>query len=242
MNILALNGSPTMQKGMTHILLESFIEGAREGGAEVQTVFLQKKKISGCLGCYACWLKTPGRCAQDDDGGKLLEEVRMADLLVLGTPVYLDGMTAQMKIFIDRLIPLLAPHFELVEGHCRHGRRYEKLPRVLLVSVAGFPELDNFDALIDHVERICRNLHLEFAGSLVRPACYILSMEEAFPEPVQRIKQAARQAGRELVQNGSLSPAAREAVAEPVFTKEVFLQQSNRFWDRCIAKGKWLLG
>jgi len=242
MNILALNGSPTMHKGMTHVLLTSLLDGAREAGAETKTVFLQQQKISGCLGCYNCWVKTPGSCAQHDDGAKLIEEVRQADLLVLGTPVYLDGMTAQMKIFIDRLIPLLAPHFELEEGHCRHGRRYEKLPRVVLVSVAGFHEPDNFEALIDHVERICRNLHMDFAGSLVRPACYILSMEEALPEPVGKIKQAARRAGRELVESGSISPEARAAVAEEVFTKEVFIQNSNRFWDRCIAKGRWLLG
>ncbi len=242
MNILAINGSPTMHKGMTHVLLTSFLDGAREAGAQTQTLFLQKMKVSACLGCYGCWVKTPGACVQNDDGAKLIEEVRQADLLVLGTPVYLDGMTAQMKLFIDRLMPLLAPRFELVEGHCRHSRRYEKLPRVALVSVAGFHEPDNFDALIDHVERICRNLHMEFAGSLVRPACYVLSMEEAFPEPVRKIKQAAHRAGRELVEKGSISPEAREAVAEPVFTKEIFIEQSNRFWDRCVAKGRWLLG
>jgi len=46
MKIFAVNGSPNMKKGMTHILLENFLEGAREAGAEVETVFLQKKKIN----------------------------------------------------------------------------------------------------------------------------------------------------------------------------------------------------
>ncbi len=242
MNILTLNGSPMGNKGMTHILSENFLDGAREEGATARTVFLREKNISACRGCYDCWVKTPGHCSQDDDCAMLLDEVRKTDVLVIATPVYLDGMTAQMKLFIDRMVPLLSPHFQQIEGHCRHVARYEKLPRIVLVSVAGFPELDNFDGLIDHVSRICRNLHMEFAGSLVRPSCYVLSMEKALPGPVHKIKEAARRAGRELVRKGYLSAESRSAVAEQVFTKEAFIEQSNRFWDLCMAKGRWLLG
>jgi putative NADPH-quinone reductase len=241
MKILALNGSPMMKRGMTHVLLEEFLAGAREAGAETETVFLQRKKIGGCLGCYRCWVRTPGACVQKDDMGELLAKTREAEYLVLGTPVYLDGMTAQLKLFVDRLIPLLDPHFELVEGHVRHGKRYEKLPPVFLVSVAGFPELDNFAPLLDHVSHLCRNLHTEFAGSLVRPTSYVLSYEALLPEPVGRIKAAARSAGRELVTAGSVPEATRQAVAEPVFTPERFIAQSNRYWDRCIEAGKWPL-
>jgi hypothetical protein len=167
--------------------------------------------------------------------------VLAADLLVLGTPVYLDGMTAQLKLFVDRLIPLLDPHFQLVDGHVRHGKRHERLPGVALVSVAGFPELDNFDPLLDHLERLCRNLHTRFVGSLVRPTSYVLSFGALFPEPVARIYEGARAAGRELVVTGEISEASRAAVAEGVFAPERFIAQSNRAWDRCIAAGKWPL-
>ena len=241
MKILALNGSPTMKRGMTHLLMEPFLEGARGAGAETETVFLQRKKIAGCLGCYRCWVKTPGRCVQRDDMAELLEKVREADLLVLGTPVYLDGMTAQLKLFVDRSIPLLDPHFQLLDGHCRHGRRYDKLPRVVLLGVAGFHERDNFDALIDHTARLCRNLHMDFAGSLVRPTCYVLSLEDAFPEPVRGIREAARRAGREVAETGAIAEETREAVAATVFDKEPFIQQTNRYWDRCITAGRWPL-
>ena len=75
MKIFAVNGSPNMKKGMTHILLEIFLEGAREAGAEVKTVFLQKKKINYCLGCFNCWVKTPGVCVHKDDMPELAEEI-----------------------------------------------------------------------------------------------------------------------------------------------------------------------
>lgn len=239
MKILAVNGSPTMQRGMTHALLELFLEGARGAGAEIESFFLQKKKIRGCIGCYRCWVKTPGTCIQRDDMGELLEKVKEADFLVLGSPVYLDGVTAQLKAFVDRLIPLLDPHFELEDGHVRHGRRYAKLPAVALVSVAGFPEMDNFEPLVDQTERLCRNLHTRFAGWLGRPTAYVLSLGPKFQELIAPIQGAARRAGRELVETGAISPEAREAAARPVFPVEKFISRSNQYWDECIAAGKW---
>jgi multimeric flavodoxin WrbA len=241
MKIFAVNGSPNMKKGMTHVLMETFLDGAREAGAEVETIFLQKKKIRYCLGCFDCWVKTPGVCVQKDDMPELLEKVLEADWFVIGTPLYVDGMTAQTKTFLDRMIPLADPHFELVDGHYRHPQRYGKnCPGVVLVSVCGFYERDNFDGLIDHMERICRNMQSRFVGAVVRPSSYIFTLEKVLAEPVQKIKEAARRAGRELVEKGTLSPQVLDDVARDYLPKEAFLKGSNDFWDRCIKAGAFL--
>jgi multimeric flavodoxin WrbA len=241
MKIFAVNGSPNTQKGMTHILMEAFLEGAREAGAEAETVFLQKKKINYCIGCFRCWVTTPGVCVHKDDMAGLLEKIRQADCLVFGTPLYVDGMTAQMKTFVDRMIPLADPHFKLVDGHYRHPRRYgEKPPDVVLISVCGFYERDNFDGLIDHMERMCRNMQSRFVGAVVRPSSYIFTLEELLPEPVREIKKAIRRAGRELVEKGTLSPQVLDDVARDYLPKEAFLKGSNEFWDRCTEAGKFL--
>lgn len=241
MKIFAVNGSPNTKKGMTHILLETFLEGAREAGAEVETVFLQKKKIQYCIGCYTCWVKTPGICVHKDDMPEILEKVRGADYLVIGTPLYVDGMTAQAKTFLDRMIPLSDPHFELVDGHYRHPRRYgENPPNVVLVSVCGFYERENFDGLIDHMERMCRNMQSRFVGAVVRPSSYIFTLGEILAEPIKEIKEAARRAGRELVEKGELSSHVLDAVARDYLPKDAFLRGSNDFWDRCIKAGKFL--
>ena len=241
MKIFAVNGSPNMKKGMTHILLENFLEGAREAGAEVETVFLQKKKINYCLGCFNCWVKTPGVCVHKDDMPELTEKVRQADCVVIGTPLYVDGMTAQTKTFIDRMMPLADPHFELVDGHYRHPRRYgENPPDVVLVSVCGFYERDNFDGLIDHVSRVCRNMQSRFIGAVVRPSSYMLALQEVLADQIEEIKGAARRAGRELVEKGTLSSQVLDDVARDYLPKEAFLKGSNEFWDRCIKEGKFL--
>ncbi len=241
MKIFAVNGSPNMKKGMTHILLDNFLEGARDAGAEVETVFLQKKKINYCIGCFTCWVKTPGVCIHKDDMAELLDKVREADCLVIGTPLYVDGMTAQTKTFLDRIIPLSDPHFELVDGHYRHPRRSgEKPTDVVLASVCGFYERDNFDGLIDHMERICRNMQVRFVGAVVRPSSYIFTLEEILADPVREIKEAARRAGRELVETGELSERVLDDVARDYLPRDAFLKGSNEFWDRCIKAGKFL--
>ena len=154
MKILAVNASPNKKRGMTHITMEHFIRGAEKKGAEVETVYLSEKKINYCTGCINCWLKTPGQCIFKDDMPELLEKIKVSDVMVLGTPLYVDGMTAQAKTFIDRIIPLVEPEFELVDGHYRHARRMEKIPSLILLSVCGFYEMDNFDGLVDHVKKI----------------------------------------------------------------------------------------
>ncbi|RME22181.1 MAG: flavodoxin family protein [Deltaproteobacteria bacterium] len=237
--LLAVNTSPTAERGRTHRLLELVRGGAESAGAEVKRVVLRGRKIHPCRGCLRCWVKHPGRCAQSDDMAGLMDDVLASDIMVIASPVYVDGFCAQAKTFIDRLIPLIDPHFELVDGHCRHRVRHEKLPAIALVSVCGFSEADNFDLIVEHTRRMCRNLRTEFAGAVLRPASRVLTLREKMPERIEPIMQAAREAGRELAAEGRVSEQCARRVAEPVFPKELYIDGANLFWDRCIARGRF---
>ena len=65
-------------------------------------------------------------------------------------------------------------------------------------------------------------------------------LEEIIADPIREIKDAARRAGRELVEKGELSTEVLDAVAKDYLPKEAFLKGSNDFWDRCIKAGKFL--
>ena len=88
MKILAVNGSPRGPRGNTDCVLQPFLEGAREAGAETETVYLKDKQINTCLGCFTCWTKTPGVCVHKDDMPELLDKLREADIVVHATPLY----------------------------------------------------------------------------------------------------------------------------------------------------------
>ena len=74
MRILAIHCSPTMKRGKTYLVLERLLKGAEKAGAITEVVFLQKETIGGCTGCFTCWIKTPGKCIQEDDMAKLIEK------------------------------------------------------------------------------------------------------------------------------------------------------------------------
>ena len=102
MNILLLSGSPR-KNGNTNALLAELAAGIAEAGRHiVQTVDVTRLNIRPCLGCDGC--KRGGKvCVQKDDSQGLMEQLRQADCIIFGTPVYWWGMTAQLKTAIDRL-------------------------------------------------------------------------------------------------------------------------------------------
>ncbi len=99
--ILALVGSPR-HGGNTDVLVDQVLKGAREGGAETKKVFLSDLCIGGCQGCGACLRKEVDWCVQKDDMNDLYPHILAADTIVLGTPIYWWGPSAQMKAFFDR--------------------------------------------------------------------------------------------------------------------------------------------
>ena len=222
MQVLAINGSPRGSGGVTAVILKPFLEGL--GNAEL--VNTKDLDIRPCQGEFHCWFKKPGECFQDDDMRAVLEKIATADVLVLATPLYVDGMSGPLKNLLDRMIPLLEPDFELRGGHCRHALRENvKRGRLVLVSSCGFHELDNFDPLLVHVRAACENLGREFAGALLRPHGWVLRHLLKQGEG-QDVLDAARRAGRELVE-GDMSAETLAAVSREVVTLEECVRMMN---------------
>jgi multimeric flavodoxin WrbA len=144
MKVLVINSSPRMDKSNTAMILNPFLEGMKEAGAEVELFYTSKLNIHPCTGEFYCWLKKPGECLHNDDMQKLYPKFTEADVVVFASPLYVDGFTGPMKNLIDRTVPLVYPYFELRDEHCRHPRRGEtKVCKYVLVSNCGFWEKDN---------------------------------------------------------------------------------------------------
>jgi multimeric flavodoxin WrbA len=235
MRILALNSSPRKERGATAAILGPFLEGAREAGAATELIYVADLDVKPCRGCFNCWLKTPGRCVHKDDMAGVLEQVVRSDVLVLGTPLYVDGMTGTMKMVLDRFIPLAEPFFETVDGRTRHPGRYKHGDaKVVLVSVSGFPEPANFDPLVEHVRAICANMQGTFAGAVLRPSAAVMPMLKEHGVPVDDVFDAAREAGRQLVRDGAISPATLAAVARELVPAEAIHRGANAYFKQAL--------
>ena len=97
--IIAIYGSPR-RNGNTATLLQKAVEGARDGGAEVEEIVLRDLKMSPCLEIYGC--KNAGECRLKDDFQKTRDRILASHGLMLASPVFFYTVSAHTKILMDR--------------------------------------------------------------------------------------------------------------------------------------------
>lgn len=236
--VLAISSSPRMERGNTALILSPFLEGMREEGAEVELFYTRELTVNPCRGDFVCWLKTPGRCWQQDDMQVLLPRMCQADIWVFATPLYVDGVSGPMKNLWDRMLPVLYPFFEMRDGHCRHPLREEAhRGKVVLVSNCGFWEMDSFEPVLAHVRAACLNWMREFAGALLRPHGEALRPMLEMGAPVGDVLEASHEAGRQLVRDGEMSAQTLATVSRELLPVDMYIQVANQGFQRELERG-----
>jgi multimeric flavodoxin WrbA len=234
MKILALNSSARVGNGsVTEIMLNHLVQGMESAGAEVEVINLHQKKIRYCSGCFTCWTKTPGSCIHRDDMSKeIFPQFLKCDLCILATPLYHFTVNAQMKTFIERTLPMVQPFFVQRDGVTHHPLR-NKPPWTAILSVAGFPEESVFNQLKSYVrfmyqDRLVTEIYRSSAGAFGR---------SEKDNTIKQILEDTIQAGRELVESGSISQETLARIKKPVTTFEKFAPLGNLIWQTCIDQG-----
>jgi multimeric flavodoxin WrbA len=109
MKVVSVIGSPR-ENGNSATIAKRFSQTAEKLGAEVKTYTLNSMNFKGCQGCFLCKTKLD-RCAVKDELTEVLDAIREADVVVLGSPVYYWDVTGQTKSFLDRTFSYLEPDF-----------------------------------------------------------------------------------------------------------------------------------
>ncbi len=85
--VIAINGSPRMEKGNTALLLDAFIRGVKDAGSEVDVQYASRLKVDPCAcGRMYCWNVKKGECCFQDDMQTLYPKLKTAEILVLAHP------------------------------------------------------------------------------------------------------------------------------------------------------------
>ncbi len=152
MNAIILDGSTGHENILTtynnHVKVE-----LEDRGWDVEIIHLWQEHIATCIGCFGCWLKTPGECIIKDKGQEIAGKVARSDLLILSTPITFGGYSYQLKKIMDRLIPNILPFFTSINGEIHHKPRYEDNPNLLAIgySPQNDPESERiFARLVNH--------------------------------------------------------------------------------------------
>ena len=150
-NIVILVGS--MRKdGNTDLLAQAFAEGARKNNT-VEIISVADYKVNPCIGCNSCFTRERNKCFQNDDMDEIYEKLRAADIVVVASPVYFYGISAELKAVIDRLHTPMRSEFSI------------KKLALLLVGAAELPEL--FDAIKLQYQLVLHFFHLEDLGMVL---------------------------------------------------------------------------
>ena len=91
---------------------------------------LDLAKIKECVGCWTCWLKTPGKCVYKDPMAESYSDYVNSDKVILLMDTAQGFINHCAKAFIDRTIPHYHPYIEIVDGECHHKSRYERYPEL----------------------------------------------------------------------------------------------------------------
>ena len=150
-NIVILVGS--MRKGgNTDLLARRFAEGAAEHN-NVEIISVADYKVAPCIGCNTCFNRESHACFRRDDMEVIYEKLLRADILVIASPVYFYGISAELKAIIDRLHTPMRNSFAI-----------RKLV-LLLVGAANLPNL--FDPILLQYKMILDFFHLQDCGKVL---------------------------------------------------------------------------
>jgi len=229
MKVLAFNSSPRKEKSTSDIVMNLFLEGAREAGAETEKHYVADLDIKGCLGCFTCWTETPGRCVHRDDMDWIIPRWREADVIYLGTPIYNYNIVHYLQRMTERMLPTALPIMEEKDGSTRHPERYERKPqKTVLAAVAGFPDLENFD--------VARALFPN-ALNILLPSAQILEDPEESKQ-VSFFTEAVKEAGRQIVTKGTVDEDVKEnlVVDYPPEVKNMMREEANKYFEALLRR------
>ena len=164
MKIIVLEGSPN-QHGSSNMLADNFIRGAEEAGHTVKVIDAARADIHPCIGCIHCGYEGP--CVQKDD----VEKFRQ-DMMVFVTPLYYYGMSAQLKILIDRFCAF-------------NSSIQRKRMKSALLTAAWNSDGWTFDALEAHYKTLVHYLNLKDMGMVLGKGCGTPSMTQHSKYPEQ---------------------------------------------------------
>jgi multimeric flavodoxin WrbA len=233
MKILAINSSYRGDQGYTRVLIDKLLAGASGSGAECEVITLAHKKINRCLACNKCqggenYLKCVHR--DKDDVQEIFQKMASADLIILGTPVYVMGISVLLKMLLDRQYGTCNCGNLILSksGHLFHetNRDVSGKPIVGLICCDN-TENETPRSLAQWFKDYTEFLDVPLAGLLIRNAGAFAGhgkdpiREKIFPK-LAEVHMAYEQAGRELAMRGYISKATQSKANQEVVPVKMF--------------------
>ena len=180
MKVFAVMGSPRKEEN-TDILLDSCLHGIREAHpkAEIVKVYPQEMNIGFCVACNICTTPEAECCVIQDSMQQVYKDMSESDVWIFATPMYWWNMSAQLKVFVDRM----------------HGlrKRPANLKTAVLVTYAGPDPTEG----VDIISRAFSN-SFDFMGCVKSYECIGAITGEVHVRDNEKVKKDAFELGKRL--------------------------------------------
>jgi len=184
MNITILNGNPDENNTAFDGYLAHLSDQLVSYGHNITSFELRSMDISYCIGCFGCWVKSPGECRSEDDSVVVSRAYINSDFVLYTSPVIMGFYSALLKKVTDKFIQLVEPYMEFVDGESRHLARYDRYPLVGLLLEKG---ADCDDEDISIIADTHKNTALNFKSKLVFTKLTHDSVDEVLRAIVQPV-------------------------------------------------------
>ncbi|MDR2922132.1 MAG: flavodoxin family protein [Treponema sp.] len=225
MKILVINGSPNKDRSTTLKLSKTFLNGMEETAEIINTIDL---KIAPCKACYACWIKTEGKCIQNDDAIGILEKIRVADIVIWSIPLYCYSAPSHCKALMDRTVCFNSAEIYVGKDGRTHHYGYEDgSKRTVLISSGGLPDVKgNFDGLVFQLKHMFGE---NTAVILCAEAGLFLSPEtDALTYPYF---EAVKKAGLEYKEKGFIVEETQKILDSLIVPREEYIANINHLFS-----------
>jgi NAD(P)H-dependent FMN reductase len=160
--VLGVSGSPH-RHGNTETLLDAFLEGVIEAGAEADKVILKDLDYTPCRGCNVC--HKDGECIVKDQAIPLFDRILTMDCLAVASPIYSMGITAELKGLIDRAQYIWARKFILKTLYFTDDRI--RSHKGIFISTAGLSWDNVFDAAFPAITAFFNTIGFEYYDNII---------------------------------------------------------------------------
>lgn len=215
---------------------------------KIEVISVDDTHVHDCVGCWNCWVKTPGICVHKDDMTLFYEKIMASDQVIFLFPTNSGFLTGNVKTFIDRLIPLYHPYIDIIHGEMMHVYRYEKYPEMdFYYEEDGLTPIER-QIIEDYCYRMAHHFRIVAGRWIIKDhkvSRKALEHREAQPDlPWQSLQKPNR--GKVIVYNGSprgkkgnsliliqqlIEGMKSEGVTEDTFEiRDLILQKNHDSW------------
>lgn len=123
----------TRKKVIIHDLEDDILDEVFSLSSDDYVIIDAKKRASKCIGCFKCWLKTPGVCGFSDRLQNVGQLVLSSEYLIIISEMLYGGVSIPVKKILDRSIPGVTPFFKVKNGQLHHLQRYKSETEIKMI-------------------------------------------------------------------------------------------------------------